>query len=372
MLANQEKFMLAEKNLTDFKNKHKIYSLEDERQGLLTLRDQAKEQATRIKNTGIYKIIASYNRQLDNINELEKQLNNLQEEVKTAGESYSNSSTRYDEAKSFDDLEAGRYGSVKVVQSPLVPAEPKSWTMIIIIAGIFLGCVAVVVVASANKFFQKGFVLPEEVYETLGINLLADFMNSANDKKSWHELVHKLHNAKTIAFISAHSGEGVSFTAFNYAQQLSIETDKTVLLISAGKLFAEDFEKYQEIPEIGIADTENTYDALYVQNNLSLCRLTSAETPISGIIKNENLWQTLKESFDYLIIDANSMENWFGAVALATKSEATVIVVEAEKTPKPVVQDLISKLNVIGAEIAGVILNKRRLHIPQRVYKRLA
>ena len=372
MLANQEKFALAERNLTDFKNKYRIYSLEDERQGLLTLRDQAKEQATRIKNAGIHKIIANYNRQLDGINELEIQLNNLQEEVKTAGESYSNSSTRYDEAKSFDDLEAGRYGSVKIIQSPTVPAEPKSWTMVIIIAGVFFGCVALVVVASANKFFQKGFILPKEIYETLGINLLADFMNSANDKKSWHELVHKLQNAKTLAFISAHSGEGVSFIAFNYAQQLSIESDKTVLLISAGKLIAEEFEQYQEIPEIGIADTENIYDALYVQNNLSLCRLTSLETPISSIIKNEDLWNTLKESFDYIIIDANSMENWFGAVALAAKSDATVIVIEAEKTPKPVVQDLINKLNVIGAEIEGVILNKRRFHIPHIVYKRLA
>ena len=371
MQLSKEKSLAAQKNLSDFKKTNNLYSLTDERLQILARRDQAKEQSARIKNAGIYKIIANYNQQLDKLDGLEKEFEFLQTEAKLAEDSYSKSSHQYEDAKIFDDLEASRYGSVKIIQSPTISAEPQSWRGTIILIGIFCGFITVIIVAFTNKFFQKGFILPEEIYESLSLNIVADFMNSANNQNSWHELVHQLHNKQTIAFISAHSGEGVSFIAFNYAQQLSIETDKTVLLISAGKLDAEEFAEYQEIPEIGILDTENIYDALYVNNNLSLCRLTTKETPVNNIMKNENLWHTLKQSFDYIIIDANSMKHWFGAVALAAKSDAALIVVEAEKTPKPVVQDLINKLKIMGAEIFGVILNKRKFHIPQKLYNKL-
>ena len=50
---------------------------------------------------------------------------------------------------------------------------------------------------------------------------------------------------------------------------------------------------------------------------------------------------------------------------------ATVIVVEAEKTPQPVIEHLRNTLTAAGAKTAGIVMNKRRFYIPARVYKKL-
>jgi Mrp family chromosome partitioning ATPase len=51
--------------------------------------------------------------------------------------------------------------------------------------------------------------------------------------------------------------------------------------------------------------------------------------------------------------------------------DANLIVVEAESTRAAVAQNLRDQLMEIGAPIAGVVLNRRRFHIPRFIYRHI-
>jgi protein-tyrosine kinase len=48
-----------------------------------------------------------------------------------------------------------------------------------------------------------------------------------------------------------------------------------------------------------------------------------------------------------------------------------VLVVEAEKTKWPVIQDVKEKLISHGGNILGIVFNKRRYYIPRWLYNRI-
>ena len=69
-------------------------------------------------------------------------------------------------------------------------------------------------------------------------------------------------------------------------------------------------------------------------------------------------------SFDTIVIDAPALQTSFDGVVLASRSDATVLVVEAEAIPQAVVLNLRETLEASGARLAGVVMNRRRYYIP--------
>jgi Mrp family chromosome partitioning ATPase len=51
--------------------------------------------------------------------------------------------------------------------------------------------------------------------------------------------------------------------------------------------------------------------------------------------------------------------------------DGVVLVLEAEKTRKPVAENLKNRILQNGGNILGMVFNNRRYHIPESVYKRL-
>lgn len=184
---------------------------------------------------------------------------------------------------------------------------------------------------------------------------------------------------RIITFIASRPREGTSTMARNYAAALASQTNQKVLLIDAGPYAAERFKSFGVEATGGIVDaainghlpTENTQP---LDKNISVGRWLSNEIhPGSAgkVMHNHTFWKNLLDSYDSLVIDAPSLRSTFDGVAVAAKSDATVIVVESEKTPQPVVEHLRDTLLAAGAKTAGVVMNKRRYYIPGRVYKNL-
>jgi len=57
--------------------------------------------------------------------------------------------------------------------------------------------------------------------------------------------------------------------------------------------------------------------------------------------------------------------------ALMRKADGVVLVVEADKTRWPVVESVKERILQHGGNVLGLVLNKRRYHIPEFVYRRL-
>jgi protein-tyrosine kinase len=77
----------------------------------------------------------------------------------------------------------------------------------------------------------------------------------------------------------------------------------------------------------------------------------------------------LRDHFDLVVFDAPAMSHGALGPALTKKVDGVVVVVEAERTRAPVVAELQRVIEVNGGRILGVVLNKRRFHIPRFLYR---
>lgn len=76
----------------------------------------------------------------------------------------------------------------------------------------------------------------------------------------------------------------------------------------------------------------------------------------------------LREAFDLVVIDSPALERSYDSVLLAPHLDTSILVVEAEATRATVAQNLRDRILAVGGGVAGVVLNKRRFHIPKAIY----
>ncbi len=81
--------------------------------------------------------------------------------------------------------------------------------------------------------------------------------------------------------------------------------------------------------------------------------------------------ERLKKEFLYVLVDSAPVIPFSDACTLAPVAGGFIFVVEAERTPSEVVNRALEKLSTSGAEILGIILNKRQFHIPRFLYRLL-
>ncbi len=83
------------------------------------------------------------------------------------------------------------------------------------------------------------------------------------------------------------------------------------------------------------------------------------------------LMESMRKQADWVLLTAPPVNAYNDAVALATKVDAVVLVVEAERTRWEVARSAKERLEDAGANILGVVLNNRKFHIPGWIYRRL-
>ncbi|WP_158746792.1 hypothetical protein [Acidisphaera sp. L21] len=99
-----------------------------------------------------------------------------------------------------------------------------------------------------------------------------------------------------------------------------------------------------------------------------------AAAPIGNTVQPQTwatLLRALRPQFDIIITDSPPLDRSFTGIVLAPHMDATLLVVAAESTRASAVRTLRDRLAEVGGHTAGVILNKRRFHVPQAAYERL-
>jgi capsular exopolysaccharide synthesis family protein len=81
--------------------------------------------------------------------------------------------------------------------------------------------------------------------------------------------------------------------------------------------------------------------------------------------------ESMRNEADWILFTAPPVNAYNDAVALAKKVDGVVLVVEAEQTRWEVAQSAKERLEDARANILGVVLNNRKLHIPGWIYRRL-
>lgn len=93
------------------------------------------------------------------------------------------------------------------------------------------------------------------------------------------------------------------------------------------------------------------------------------ETLFSPGIKE--FWDAARERFDLVLIDSAPASALPDGVSLSRYVDGVVLVLEAEKTRRPVAESLKNQILQNGGNLLGMVFNHRRHHIPEFIYKRL-
>jgi protein-tyrosine kinase len=85
----------------------------------------------------------------------------------------------------------------------------------------------------------------------------------------------------------------------------------------------------------------------------------------------EKMLGELIELVDVVFIDAPPILAEVASMVLTRCVGGVVLVVEAEKTRAPIVEQARRAIEANGGRLLGVVMNKRRYHIPRAIYQRL-
>ena len=184
---------------------------------------------------------------------------------------------------------------------------------------------------------------------------------------------------KTILFCSSHRGEGNSTVFLNFGQTLAAEGYR-VLMVDADlrhpslhRLFR--LEKENGLTDLcfGNSSLENVMKKT-MWDNLRVVTGGNAYANPSSVFESEFLGasiEQMKMQGDWVLFDSPPMNSCSDAIALAGKVDGVVLVVESERTRREVALQFKDRLEKSGAHILGVVLNKRKYHVPKWIYRRL-
>lgn len=185
---------------------------------------------------------------------------------------------------------------------------------------------------------------------------------------------------KTIMITCSVSGEGSSTVAANLAVSLSKNKTLKTLLVDGN------FRRPTLHKHFGLENKFGFYDLILGEKDpegvLKRTKWPTLLVITSGEINNnpneifephglKYLISKLKEEFNYLIFDSAPITTYPDSLVLASRMDGIILVVQADKTRWEVAQKVKEQLEMVQANILGVVLNGRRYVIPKFLYKRL-
>ena len=183
-----------------------------------------------------------------------------------------------------------------------------------------------------------------------------------------------------IAVTSSYKGEGVSTVAANLANKYAYYKEEKVLLVDANFFDPSIHSSYGAILEPGLADYLNESAELEKiihpteQQNLFILtagRWISDPATTYQSKRFNSLLDRLSEYFSIIIFDSPAVSTGNSTIRLASKVEGVVLVLESERIRSQVAERTQERLLQANAQILGVVLNKRKFHIPRWIYKTL-
>jgi capsular exopolysaccharide synthesis family protein len=219
---------------------------------------------------------------------------------------------------------------------------------------------------SERTFSNDGTAVPIE--ETM-ISLYQSIESLLPPPKRW-----------VIQFVGSREGEGTSTIVKEFARVSAVKLGKKVLVIDADRLKPTQSLLFKVPLEHPLQDVLSgaipLEKALYpvADSNLSLSRLATGSTSAPEVFDNPlmgELWERLRHDFDLVVIDTPPITVLPDCLAISSRVDGIILVVEAEGTRWPIVEMVKQLIRKNNGNILGMVLNKRQYYIPEWIYKRL-
>ena len=174
------------------------------------------------------------------------------------------------------------------------------------------------------------------------------------------------HAPKTILFTSCNPGEGKSTFACAQACALAVR-DAKVLLIDGDMRRPSIMQRFRLSNKVGLSSVltgtariEDAIQPIDAIPNLSV--MTSGPEPPSAalLLGADNvglMLQTLKQQYDFVVIDTPPLLGLVDSSSLAQFAEATVLVLSYDQLNKSQIGRAIKILSRVGHSVTGIALN---------------
>ena len=185
---------------------------------------------------------------------------------------------------------------------------------------------------------------------------------------------------KTIMFTSTAHGDGSSFTAVSFATTLARDCRLNVLLIDANLRCPRIHEifnvEYRQGLSNQLTKDEGKIFILKKAGHGELYLMPCGEKNSEPMnlfesIRFEKTLQIMRKKFDYVILDTPPINSYSESIVIASKVDGVILVLESDKTRQQVALRAKEEMEKAGANVLGVILNKRKHYIPEWIYQRL-
>jgi MinD-like ATPase involved in chromosome partitioning or flagellar assembly len=100
-----------------------------------------------------------------------------------------------------------------------------------------------------------------------------------------------------------------------------------------------------------------------------ICSLQVSAVSKKTVILNHN--GLISFSANYVIIDSAPVTRFQDSQSICSKVDGVIVVLSQGKTRRQVAIRIKKELEDAGARILGVVLNRRKYHIPDWIYRRL-
>jgi Mrp family chromosome partitioning ATPase len=203
----------------------------------------------------------------------------------------------------------------------------------------------------------------------------------------FHGLERSLFNGNvpcsTVQFTSSHAGEGVTSLTLAFAKYLtSMHGEDSVIAIETNFRDA----AFHDVLGISVDNNLRTVlagsskldEAIQVSMKYGFRALPAGPAPVGGDSSSypallqrfgDSVLPELQSRFSYVLLDSPPVVPYIDSSILCRMVRGVLVVVESNLTRSEVVRHTLDKLQSGQANILGMILNKRELHIPKWMYR---
>jgi Mrp family chromosome partitioning ATPase len=179
---------------------------------------------------------------------------------------------------------------------------------------------------------------------------------------------------RTVMFTSAQSGEGTSTVAAQFAAGLAGDPRQRVLLMDLNARrpspFIEGAARAGESVTPGVRPIHAGAGGPHRLDVVPLPERAREAGVVSAPAAREWI-ESMSDRYDWIVLDGPAVLEAPDAPPLASIADGVVIVVEAGRTKRPVLHRAIDLLRNARANLIGSVLNRRRLEIPEFLYRRI-
>lgn len=183
-----------------------------------------------------------------------------------------------------------------------------------------------------------------------------------------------------IQFIGSRKGEGTSTLVREFAMVAAQHSTKPVLLVEADLINPSQYQAFgipAKPPLDHVLKEGKAIEGVASQvdkSNLFLATLSSkTQSALTDrtFLRPTEMWELVRDQFSLILIDSSPASITSDSLALCESVDGIVLVVEAEKTRAVVAKNVKDLILMREGNLLGMVFTKRKLHIPECLYKYL-